>query len=258
MNIKYLAILLLLGFGNPGYISAAILMGSESSFAVLGSTTVTNTGLTVLNGDLGVSPGTAVTGFYEVDLGPGTVSGTLHQTDTAAQQAQSDALTTYNQLKGLAHTQDLTGQDLGTLTLTPGVYKFDTSASLTGILVLDGQGEYIFQIGSTLSTAANSSILFLNGANPFNNVYWQIGSSATLGAGTDFGGTLIADQSHTLNTGASVEGRVIALNGAVTLDANTISIPEIDTVWLVGMFGLTFWVLCALRPLKPTRLNTLG
>lgn len=216
-----------------------ITLGTASSFAVLGGSTVTNTGATVISGNLGVYPGTAITGFP-----PGIVNGTIHATDAVAQQAQVDALTAYNALAGSGPiTQTLTGQDLGGLTLTPGVYFFSSSAGLTGTLTLDAEGNpdslFIFQIGSALTTASNSSVVMINGADCCN-VYWQIGSSATLGTATEFQGTIIADQSITLNTGANIiSGRALALNGAVTLDDNTISdvvcdIPEPGTVAFVG------------------------
>ena len=207
---------------------------------MLGGSTVTNTGPTLLVGDLGVYPGTAITGFFGTieNDGPGTFTGSSHQADATAQQAKADALAAYNSLVGMAFTQDLTGQNLGGLTLSPGVYTFDTSAQLTGILTLDGLGDCVFKIGSTLTTASNASISFINGANPFNDVFWQVGSSATLGTGTAFGGTIIANMDNTLTTGASVDGRVISLNGAVTLDNNSIVVPEPATLLLVGLGGL--------------------
>lgn len=204
--------------------AATVEMGAAAGFAVLGGSTVTSTGLTTIVGNLGVSPGTAVTGF-----GPGTVAGgTIHANNAAAIQAHADATTAYDFLAGLPFTQDLTGTDLGGLTLTPGVYHFNSSAQLTGTLTLDGQGQtdplFVFQIGSTLTTASLSSVLLTNGADA-GDAYFQIGTSATLATGTSFAGTLIAAASDTLATGAAVDGRVIALGGAVTLDANAVSLP---------------------------------
>ena len=127
---------------------------------------------------------------------------------------------------GLAPTQNLTGQNLGGLTLTPGVYSFSSSAQLTGTLTLDAQGDpnalFVFQIGSTLTTASNSSVVFINGGQG-NNTFWQVGSSATLGTGTAFTGNILALASITLTTGANIRcGRALARNGAVTQDHNNI------------------------------------
>jgi len=193
-------------------------LGTAASFAVLGGSTVTNTGPSVIAGDLGVSPGSAVTGFP-----PGIViGGTIHAADAVALQAQNDATTAYNFLAGQACTTDLTGQDLGGLTLTPGVYCFSSSAQLTGTLTLNGAGTYIFQIGTSLTTASGSFVALTNGASACN-VWWQAGSSATLGTATSLPGNVLALTSITLNTAASISGRALARNGAVTLDGNTVS-----------------------------------
>lgn len=200
----------------------ASVLDSANAFGVLGASSVTNTGFSVINGDLGVWPGSSITGFP-----PGIVNGTTHTTDAVAHQAQLDALNGYNYLAGLSVTQTLTGQDLGGKTLDPGVYFFATSAQMTGQLTLDFQGLnnqlIVFQIYSTLTTASASSVLVINPGTS-DQVFWQVGSSATLGTTTAFYGSVIADASVTLNTGATINcGRAIALTAAVTLDTNTIN-----------------------------------
>ncbi|HEX4961820.1 MAG TPA: IPTL-CTERM sorting domain-containing protein [Thermoanaerobaculia bacterium] len=209
---------------------AALLYGPSravaqlGSFAVLGGSAVTNTATpTIVTGDLGVSPGSAVTGFP-----PGTViGGTIHAADAVAAQAQSDLTNLYTSLANTACNTDLTGQDLGGKTLTPGVYCFSTSAQLTGTLTLDGQGNsnavFIFKIGSTLTTASAASVVLINSASPCG-VFWQVGSSATLGTGTTLAGSIVALSSVTLNTGSSVTGRALARNGAVTLDDSHVTV----------------------------------
>lgn len=216
--------------GTPAGAATAPTLGNVQSYAVLGATTVTNTGPTVINGDLGVSPGTAVTGFP-----PGIVTppGTIHAADVQAVQAQTATTDAYNGLASDPCTGNLTGQDLGGLTLTPGTYCFDSSAQLTGTLTLDAQGNpasvFIFKTGSTLVTAPNSSVIFADGLATCS-VFWQVGSSATLGTQTSFQGSILAMVSITATTGATLEGRLLARTGAVTLDTNRVTVPTCTTV----------------------------
>src|ERR1700674_729843 len=194
-------------------------LGTATSFAVLAGSGITNTGPTVISGGLGLFPGTAVTGYP-----PGHATVT-HKTDAVARQAKTDLVTTYNDLASWRSTRSMTGQDLGGKTLGPGVYTFSSSAQLTGTLTLSGNGIFIFQTGSTLTTASNSRVLVTNGAQGCG-VYWKVGSSATLGTGTQFKGTIVALTSITMVTGATIlPGRALARNGAVTLDSNLINLP---------------------------------
>jgi len=196
-------------------------LGSAVNFAVLGGSTITNTGPTVITSNLGLSPGTAVTGFPPGSL----VNGVQHVTDAVALQAQNDLVTAYNDAANAPTTSDLTGKDLGGKNLTPGVYKFSSSAQLTGPLTLSGNGVFIFKIGSTLTTASNSVVNLKNGAQACA-VYWQVGSSATLGSATQFQGNLMALTSITMITGANIlTGRALARNAALTLDTNRITPP---------------------------------
>lgn len=228
-RFKYLAVMACFGLGAlltnfaPAMAQSLPPLGTAANFAVLGGSGVSNTGSTVIAGDVGVSPGSAVTGFP-----PGIVTGgTIHSSDAVALQAQSDLTTAYNDAAGQACNTDLTGTDLGGLTLTPGVYCFSTSAQLTGTLTLDAQGNpgavFIFQIGSTLTTASSASVVMLNGGSNCN-VFWQVGTSATLGTTTVFAGNILALASITLTTGANATGRVLARNGAVTLDTNNVTV----------------------------------
>jgi len=206
---------------------ATPMLGTAEAFAVLGASTVTNTGATTITGDLGLHPGTSYTGSATV-----TQTGAVHLTDGVALQAQIDNTTAYNALKNLLPTTVLTGTDLGGLTLTSGVYFFASSAQLTGTLTLDAEGDdnpfWVFQIGSTLTTASNSAVSIINeGADgsTAGGLFWQVGSSATLGTSTDFEGSILALASITLNTTATIHnGRALAQTGAVTMDTNTIDI----------------------------------
>jgi len=218
---KLMLVMCLSSTGSLSWAQSAPSLGAAQNFAVLGASTVTNSGPTAIAGDLGVSPGKAVTGFP-----PGTLTGgTVHAGDATATAAQAAAHTAYAALAAEPCGTNLTGKILGTspgaVTLSPGVHCFDSSAQLTGTLTLNGNGVYVFKIGTTLTTASNSSVILAKGARA-GNVFWQIGSSATLGTKTAFEGSILANISDTITTGASVTGRVFALTGAVTLSGNRI------------------------------------
>jgi hypothetical protein len=205
---------------------ATVPLNSAATFEILAGSTVTNTGPTIITGgDLGLSPGSAVTGFP-----PGTLTSpaVMHLTDPIAAQAQLDLTAAYNYAAGVQGAAVLPG-DLSGLTFTPGVYKTSSTVELSaGNVTLDGQGDasavFIFQVGSTLTTLGSTQVILAGNAQA-KNVFWQVSSSATLGTNSVFQGTILALQSITMDTGASLTGRVLARNGAVTLDSNTITVP---------------------------------
>jgi hypothetical protein len=198
-------------------------LGSACSFSVLGNQAITSTGPTQISGDVGIHPNgrTSVTGF-----GPAVCSGTIHGADAVAQAALADARTAYNTFRSMTSTADLTGDDLGDMVLTSGVYSFSSSVGITGTLTLDGQGNadstFVFQIGSTLITATAAVVKLINGAQA-NNVFWQVGSSATFGTSTTFSGTVLAFTSITLNANVIANGGMFALGAAVTMIDNTVT-----------------------------------
>jgi hypothetical protein len=210
--------------------AAPVNLATAQSFVVLSGAAATNTGPSVLNGDLGVSPGTSLSGFGA----PAVVNGAIHANDGVAAQAQADLTTAYNVAAGQAISpgNELTGQNLGGLTLTPGAYGFSSSAGLTGQLTLDAQGDpnaqFVFVIGTTLITESASSVILTNGASPCN-VYWKVGSSATFGSGTAFEGNVLALETISMTSGVTFLGRALARNGEVTLDNDVLTAPQCST-----------------------------
>ncbi|MFG1642732.1 ice-binding family protein [Amycolatopsis sp. NPDC049252] len=214
------------GVPQAGAAEAPVGLGTAGAYSVLGGQTVTNTGPSTLDKDLGVFPGTAITGFP-----PGTAAGATHAGDAAAGRAQSDLVVAYDDAAGRAPTANVAG-DLVGRTLTGGVYKSSGPLAISGTLTLDGRGDsstvWIFQVAATLITASASSVNLVNGAQACH-VFWQVGSSATLGTHSRFVGTIMALTSITATTGTVVAGRALARNGQVSLDDNTFTTPACDT-----------------------------
>jgi len=216
-------IIALLWAGNIYATTVNVGLGAANLFAVLGGTTVTNTGSSSINGNLGLWSGTSITGFP-----PGTVSGTIDTANALAMQAQMDLTGAYNVAAAQPCGGVLTGQNLGGQTLTAGVYCFASSAQLNGALILNAQGDanavFIIQVAGTLTTLSSSQVTIINGGTG-NNVFWQVGGSATLGTASKFAGNILALSNITLDAGADIScGRALALNGAVTMDTNNVSI----------------------------------
>jgi hypothetical protein len=210
-------------------------LGTDSTFAVLASSTVTNTGSSVISGNLGVYAGTSVTGFP-----PGVVSnGSIHIADGVARQAQSDLTTAYNAAADASSTETITG-DLAGRTLTPGVYTSASSLGLSGALTLNAAGNpsavFIFQAGSMLTVNTGSSVVLTGGAQACN-VFWQVGSSATVNTDVPFVGHILAADSITMDTGATLIGSALASTAAVTLDDNTITEPTCSKAGTTGNLG---------------------
>ena len=196
-------------------------LGTAASYAVLAGQTITNTGSTTVTGDIGLFPGTAFTGQASV-----TINGAVNINNAAANQAQLDLVTAYNDVAGRTPVTSIP-TELGGTTLKPGVYASAAGTFLiTGTLTLDAEGDpnavFVFQMGSTLTTMSDSRVNLINGAR-FCRVFWQVGSSATLGTNSQFVGHIFALTSIAAQTGATVQGQLLARNGEVTLDTNTIT-----------------------------------
>lgn len=203
----------------------AVDLGVTSNFVILAGSAVTNTGNTNITGDLGLSPGSSVGGFP-----PGELNGTLHVNDVTAANAKTALTATYNDLAGRTSTDIVTlSGNIGGLTLTPGLYKSTSTLAISsGDLTFDAQGDpeaiFIIQVASSFTTTSGRKVILSGGAKAAN-IYWQIGSSASIGTSTVFKGNIFAMQSITFSTGATLDGRAFARIGAVTLEGNTIVAP---------------------------------
>ncbi len=228
---------LLIAYSTPVFSQIAPTLGTAGSYAALAGSAVTNTGPTSISGNVGVSPGSSITGFP-----PGVVAnGALHSADASASLAANDLVAAFAAVAGQACNTTLTGQDLGGQTLTAGVYCFADSATLTGTLTLDAQGNsaavFVFQIGSTLTTASDARVSVINGGSNCN-AFWQVGSSASLGTTTSFVGNIMALTSISTGTGATVAGRLLAQNGAITMDSNSVAGCSAATPVTLQSFGV--------------------
>jgi Ice-binding-like len=224
LKVRSVSLTILLLWGVNVYATTVnVGLGAANLFAVLGGTSVRNSGPSSINGNLGLWSGTAITGFP-----PGTVSGMINAANAIAMQAQMDLTGAYNVAAAQPCGGVLTGQNLGGQTLTAGVYCFASSAQLNGTLILNAQGNanavFVFEVGGALTTLSNSQVTMINGGTG-NNVFWQVGGSATLGTTSQFAGNILALSNITLDSGADIScGRALALNGAVTMDTNDVSI----------------------------------
>ena len=205
-------------------VQSSVQLAGVYNFAVIAGSSVTNTGATMITGDLGLSPGTSIGGFP-----PGILNGTLHINDAMANQAKLDLTAAYNDAAGRVATDMVTlSGNIGGLTLTPGLYKSTSSLSISsGDVTFDALGDpnavFIIQIASSLTTTPGRKVILSGGAQA-SNIFWQVSSSASFGTTTVFKGTVIALESITFDTGATIDGRALARNGAVTMDANTMVI----------------------------------
>jgi hypothetical protein len=203
-------------------VQVTVPLAGATNLAVLAGSAVTSTGATTITGDLGLSPGSSVGGFP-----PGILNGTQHINDVIANQAKLDLTAAYNNMAGRTCTDIVTlSGNIGGLTLTPGLYKSTSSLAISsGDLTFDAKGNanavFIIQIASTLTTTSGRKVILSGGALA-SNIFWQVGSSATFGTTSVFKGTILAMQSITFNTGATLEGRALARTGGVTMQGNTI------------------------------------